>query len=307
MIARLTSLYLAIFAVVMAILSGAAYRFMAEQYRALLLPALGTPEADRGYAIAMQHVTLTIALFDIPIFVAVGLASYVLARSSLVPFFDARKREARFVAEAAHELRSPLASISTIAQAAAHRSAAEMPSAFEQIARTALDTSELVSELLTLVREPSPALLQRAPVDLALVASAVLREFEARASGAGLHFDRDLKSAIVDGDERRLREMLRNLIDNALRYAKTTVTIRAGLQGRLAVVAVEDDGAGVLRADSERIFERFERGSTEGPGTGLGLSIARWVAQAHDGTLVLDRHRVVGATFIARIPLLRIG
>jgi signal transduction histidine kinase len=115
-----------------------------------------------------------------------------------------------------------------------------------------------------------------------------------------LQLDLQLAPAIVDGDARRLHELLRNLLENALRHATSRVTVMTGGENGRAVLRVSDDGAGVVPELRERLFERFVSGS-EG-GSGLGLAIAQWVARAHEGTLALDE-RNGGASFIASFPI----
>ncbi|MDP9023770.1 MAG: hypothetical protein M3N13_00155, partial [Candidatus Eremiobacteraeota bacterium] len=107
MIARLTAIYLGIFTIVLAALSGAAYLFIAGQYHSLLLPALSTPEGALALRNASQRIAKTILAFDVPLLVFVGLTSWMLARLSLRPLFAARDRERAFIADAAHQLRSP--------------------------------------------------------------------------------------------------------------------------------------------------------------------------------------------------------
>ena len=109
-----------------------------------------------------------------------------------------------------------------------------------------------------------------------------------------------LEPAIVDGDARRLQELLRNLLENAIRHAASRVTVATGVDAGRATLRVSDDGEGVVPELRERLFERFVSGSTSG--SGLGLAIAQWVARAHEGTLALDE-RAGGASFIASFPV----
>ncbi len=305
MIARLTALYLVIFAIVLAALSVAAYFFIGGQYHSLLLPALSTPEGHVAYDNALRRVALTIVLFDVPLLILVGIASAFLARLSLSPLLEARAREKTFLADAAHELRSPLSTISSVAQASASQSAdSRTREAFALISTTAIDASQLIGDLLTLARTPNAKLLACEPVDLAAVVHACLREFEPRAEASAITIDATVQSAIINGDGRRLRELVRNLLENALRHARSRITVQCTSDDGRAVLCVADDGSGVAPADRERIFERFVRGNDRTQGTGLGLAIARWVASAHDGLLVLDED-APGASFTARLPLLR--
>jgi signal transduction histidine kinase len=302
-IARLVALYLAVFAVVLTALSMGAYLFVGTQYHSLLLPALSTPEGHAVYAGAMRRVALTIVAFDIPLLIVVGLASWLLARISVAPWLSAREREREFIADAAHELRSPIATISSVAQASRAASESDMRRALELIVKTSLDTSALIGDLLTLARSPSPALLQREPVDVSAIARDCATEFRTRAADAGIELTADLQSALVDGDERRLRELVRNLLENALHHARRAIGLRCEAAGGRAILTVTDDGPGVEPELRERIFERFFRNG-EAAGTGLGLSIVRWVAQAHGGSVAVHEGGH-GATFVADFPLLR--
>jgi signal transduction histidine kinase len=301
-ITRLTATYLAIFACVLALLSFVAYAFVSQQYHSLLLPALGTPEGQSAYSQAMRRVGLVIAAFDLPLLVVVGIVSAVLARISVGPMLAARERERQFVADAAHGLRSPLATIATVAQAAGNTADEHSRASFDLISKTALDSSDLISELLTLARDPDVRLLDREPVDLGALGAQCATEFVTRAHNRGIALNVATTSAIVDGDARRLRELIRNLLDNALRHARTSVTLSV-TNGTNAEVVVEDDGPGIPQSERERIFERFARGADDTEGSGLGLPIARWIAQAHEGSLDLD-DRNAGARLVARLPII---
>ena len=299
MIVRLTAIYTAIFAAVLAAISGYAYWFFAAQYRALLAPALDTPEGQTGLRTALAHVLTTIVAADVPVLVVVATLAYVLARASLTPLLEARAREQQFAADAAHELRSPLATIATVAQAARLRSDETTREALDTIARTALDASALIGDLLTLAREPRPGLLQSEPVDIANIAASCAREFADRAASARLDLRVRASSAIVQGDERRLRELTRNLLENAFKHAKSSVSLESGADERGAFLRVGDDGEGVAPILRDRIFQRHE--TNDPGGSGLGLAIASWIAHAHDGTLALEDGGG-GAAFVARIP-----
>lgn len=302
MILRAAALYLAIFVCVLLALNASAYAFMAREYASLLAPALGTPEGASAMAVAMRRVVVTLAAIDAPVVAIVALASYALARATIAPLEAARQRERTFAADAAHELRSPLTAISAIAQAARTNASADAKTAFEAIARSAHEASDVVTDLLTLARDPARHALHCEPVDLAAIVTGTSRETEPVAAARGIRLESAPESAIVDGDERRLRELSRNLLQNAIRHARKTVTIVSRRNGGLCEIVVDDDGDGVPPEEHERIFERFYRRANDGTGTGLGLAIVRWIARAHDGSVIVDATPSGGARFIAAIP-----
>jgi signal transduction histidine kinase len=253
-------------------------------------------------AAAMRRVIATLAAIDAPVIAIVALASYALARATIAPLEAARRRERIFAADAAHELRSPLTAISAIAQAARANASADARAAFEAIARSAHEASDVVADLLTLARDPARHALHCEPVDLAAIVTGTSRETEPIAAARGIRLESAPESAIVDGDDRRLRELARNLLENAIRHARKSVSILSRRNGRLCEIVVDDDGDGVPPEDRERIFARFYRRTNDGMGTGLGLAIVRWIARAHDGNVTVDATPSGGARFTAAIP-----
>lgn len=305
MIGRLTFRYLTIFAVVLLAISLVAYFFVVRDYASIASPALDTAEGAAALRMAEIRVATTIFFFDIPLLMIVGVASFLLARASIAPLLAAQERERRFAADAAHELRSPLATIAALAQAARPDAPAALGAVLETIAHAALDASAIVADLMTLARQPAAAALQREPVDLAIIVTRTAAEFAERARERGIRIDFEARSAIVDGDERRLIELARNLVDNALRHARSTVYIRSARGERAARIEVEDDGPGVPKELQRRIFERFFRADESfHRGSGLGLSIAAWTARAHGGTLGVGRGTAQGALFTLSLPIL---
>lgn len=306
MIASLALRYLAVFAIVLAALSAGAYEFLSREYAALLQPALGTPEASAAYAAAMRRVAATIVAFDIPLLAVFGAAAWFMAGVSLRPLIQAQERERAFAADAAHALRTPLATIAGVAQARRTDAGAEDAQAYETISHAALDASAVVGDLLTLARSAHAHGLAREPLDLAAVVADTAREFRQAAQERHIELQDELQSAIVDGDERRVRELTRNLLSNALRHARTAVRLRLAVQGGAAELVVANDGEAVDDEAKEKIFERFYRADGAADGTGLGLAIVRWIAHAHGGSAtVRDCASGEGAEFVVTFPLLR--
>ena len=245
----------------------------------------------------MVRVAWAIALVAAPLLALVALAAYFLARHSIAPLEAAAERERAFAADIAHELRTPLATIATVAQAAAADAAPSECGAFGLIATAALDASRLVGDLALLARSDGPERLERETIDLSDTVTRVAREYAQRNGSPRLELAID--SVFAEADERRIAQLVRNLLENAVRHARSSIQVAVKVDGDYAAIVVNDDGPGVAEDIRDRVFDRLVR-ARDGGGSGLGLAISRWVARAHGGDVVLED----GARFIARIPRL---
>lgn len=200
----------------------------------------------------------------------------------------------RFIADAAHQLRTPLAGLQAQVEAwaqaaAAHPEDGRLHLPVEQVVKlrnATRRTSQLANQLLALSRADARGMqsqpMQR--VDLKALCEAVLESHLDAASAKHIDLGLDAHPARVTGYEWLLRELLVNLADNAVRYTPEggTVTIRCGMRAGQAFLEVEDDGPGVAAEELPRILERFYRvQGTQGEGTGLGLAIAEEIARLH--------------------------
>lgn len=233
------------------------------------------------------------------------IASTVHAVNHLMARLDAAlSRERRFTADAAHELRTPLAALQVHAENLQHANSPEQrreSSAFVQqgIARL----SRLVEQLLELSRLDPGAPREFASVSLAAVVKQVLED-QAVASVARdveLAYEAPQGAVPVRGDELLLGLLVRNLVDNAVRYTPPggQVHIRLDSDRGDAELIIEDSGPGIDAEARERVFARFHRELGSGqPGSGLGLSIVRQVAEIHHATVVLDRSSRLGGLLV---------
>lgn len=230
----------------------------------------------------------------------------------------AQARQRRFVADASHELRSPIASIRQHAEvAAAHPDRVEV----EELARTAIDEATrmqaLVDDLLLLTRADEHTLhLERRPVDLddlVFEEAARLRSAPRAGSDAEPHAQPDVEIDVravsggrVDGDAAALRSIVRNLGDNALRHAGSRVAFALTEDDRAVSLVVDDDGPGIPAPERERVLERFVRlddaRSRDGGGAGLGLAIVAELVAAHGATLRIGERPGGGARVEVRFP-----
>jgi two-component system sensor histidine kinase TctE len=202
----------------------------------------------------------------------------------------------RFVADAAHQLRTPLAGLSAQTERALREQRFEdMRPALEHITASSKQLTRLVNQLLTLARsEPdSDPTREFARFDLAQLVRQTTVEWvpKALSRGIDLGYAGIDKPVFVQGDALLLEELLNNLIDNAIRYGREGGTATVLLKAISTVaIEVEDDGPGIPQQDHERVFERFYRTSgSRGDGCGLGLAIVRQIAQVHDASVSLER------------------
>jgi two-component system sensor histidine kinase TctE len=218
--------------------------------------------------------------------------------------------QSRFVADAAHQLKTPVAGL----QAQVELALREAPQAGTRdsllVFQSGLERlSRLVSQLLSLARnEPDAAAAVRmAPLDLNALALEAASSWvpAALAKRIDLGFEAASGPVVIEGDAERLRELFDNLLDNAVRYSGVGGRITVRVQARPQPgVSVHDDGPGIPAEERQRVFERFHRllGSSE-QGSGLGLAIAQEIARIHGGTIALsDDIDGVGNTFTVAFP-----
>jgi two-component system sensor histidine kinase TctE len=197
----------------------------------------------------------------------------------------------RFIANAAHQLRTPLAGLKTHAELARRQpSTVELKSLLDMIAGETERTSHLVNQLLTLARAEPGETAGRQPVNLHEIIGRDVRTWVQRAVGKNIDLGFELEDAWVLGEPLLLRELFANLLDNALAYTQLggRVTVRTAAREGETILEVEDNGPGIPEAEREKVFERFYRiAATGGEGCGLGLSIVAEIAERHGGRVEL--------------------
>jgi two-component system, OmpR family, sensor kinase len=227
---------------------------------------------------------------------------------------DSEDRMRRFVADASHELRTPLTSVRGLAEFCLQQgeaaSRAEMTRLVTRIQQEATRMGLLVEDLLLLAQFDEDRPLDRQPVDLSSVAAEAVLMARTVPRGHSLTLNAAPDPVIVSADGGRLRQVIDNLIGNAVQHTPpgTTVTVAVDSVPGYGQLTVADDGPGMTAEQASRVFERFYRTddarSRARGGTGLGLSIAAALVDAHGGTITVDpRPPGHGATFRVRLPL----
>jgi signal transduction histidine kinase len=219
--------------------------------------------------------------------------------------FDAQRR---FVANASHELRSPLTVIRSEAEVALANPEPdldEMRAMAESVVHASRRTEALLASLLILARSQR-GLLRSEPVDLASVAEAAAAAAARAADDEGVRLRTQLEHAVVDGDASLLERLVANLLENAVRYNRpggfVDVSTHEGIAS--AELCVENSGPPVGRDAAARLAEPFERLQREADarGAGLGLSIVRAVSEAHGGSLLIEPRAEGGLVVTVRLP-----
>ncbi len=214
---------------------------------------------------------------------------------------DSIATQKRFLADAAHQLKTPLAGLRMQADLALRKDAQadDLKQSLQQIARSSVRATHTVNQLLALARaESSGAPVAKQACDLATLTMEVVKDCLPRAMDRhiDLGFDKTCESATLQGNPTLLKEMVRNLIENALLYTPSSqqqpgvVTARVSRNARQALVLqVEDSGLGIPESERERVFEPFYRVlGTETDGSGLGLPIVLEIAHKHGATVQLS-------------------
>lgn len=266
---------------------------------------IGRAESD--LTTTLNSLRLTMALIGLGVVTVAIVGGFLLARQAMLPVRQSLAQQQTFVANAAHELRTPLSVIQATAELALmrERTGAEYRAALNEIGTATTQTSALVDDLLTLARiDAGRQPLARAPVQLDALVAAVTRQANS---------DHPLTVAVepdaaVFGDAALLQRALGNLVENAYRYTPpgtpVTITVRAERDG--CAVRVHDAGPGIPAAEVSRLFERFYRGSTARAsaqtGAGLGLSLVQQIVTAHGGRVSLTSSPDDGTTATVFLP-----
>jgi two-component system sensor histidine kinase BaeS len=220
----------------------------------------------------------------------------------------AKGLEQQFLLSVSHDLRTPLTSIQGYAEAITDGATSDPRWAAQIIAAEAKRLDRLVRDLLDLAKLQARSFrLELRPVDVAAVAAATVDGFrpDARAAGVTLRLDAPAP-VVVTGDGDRLAQVVANLVENALKYARSAITVTVSSDQGRAVLRVDDDGRGIAPEDLPHVFERLyvarHDPTRRESGSGLGLAIARELVEAMGGEIAAEVAPTGGARMVVRLP-----
>jgi heavy metal sensor kinase len=222
-------------------------------------------------------------------------------------------RQRRFVADASHELRTPVAAIRSLTDVALLKPLTQekYASVLSNINTEAVRLGSLINDLLTLARvDEGQIRIQQRPVYLDVLVDAVMTNAQSLANERNITIQKQVPVPItVQGDEARLIQMVMNLLDNAINYTDPggCVTLKLIEERQYVYLTVKDTGIGIAEEHLPHIFERFYRvdpahTSIEGGSCGLGLAIVKWIVHVHGGAITVESKPGSGSTFTIRLP-----
>jgi two-component system OmpR family sensor kinase len=225
-------------------------------------------------------------------------------------------QQRQFMADASHELRTPVTTTRTAAAVAlqqSHRDEQEYRETLAIVEQQTTRLSRIVEDMFTLARADAGSYpVRMAPMYLDEIVEEVVRAARVIATTRQITIELQTpQSAVFTGDEDLVRRLIANLVDNAVRHARVSGFVRIALENRNGgySITVSDDGPGVPLEAQPHIFERFYRAdaarTTTDGGAGLGLALARWTARVHDGDVALVRSSDQGTTFSIHLPFIR--
>jgi signal transduction histidine kinase len=272
--------------------------------------------ANADYVLAAGHSTTAqeeflaelrnAMLLTIPLALLIAAGGgYLLARKSLEPVEEAFASQRRFMADASHELRTPVAILQgelDVTLSRDDRDARDYRDSLQIMQKSVRRLTRIVRDLFLLARGDAgqyPLRDERFYLDE--VVAQTVHGLRTLAADCGVTLREEHDSDLpVRGDEDLVQRMIANLVENAIKHARAEVSVRCVAHDGERRIEVHDDGRGIAPELHEKIFERFFHAG--GDGAGLGLPIARWIAEAHGGRVWVERAEEGGTLFCAALP-----
>ncbi len=260
----------------------------------------------------LRRLALVFGFGGLAAVVVSGAGGLWLAGRALVPIKQALETQRRFVSDASHELRTPIAVVQANNELVLRHPDSTVEANLDQLEAIAGETehmTRLVEDLLTLARADEGRItIAKMKLDFAEVVEEVTRDMGALAEMRGVELAAKCERSEIHGDVQRLRQLVVILADNALKYtpAGGSVNVSCKRSGRKVELRVTDTGPGIAPEHQKRIFDRFyrvdEARKRAAGGSGLGLAIAKWIVEAHHGRISVESTAGKGAAFVVRLP-----
>ncbi len=267
--------------------------------------------ADASYTASWQSLALTLVIAAIIVLAVFFVIALLLSKWALRPVEEAWTAQRQFVADASHELKTPLTVVlanTSILLKHPDQSIASQSQWIESTQVEAESMQGLVNEMLELAQVESRANVHHEALDFSELVDIETLQFESVAFERGCRFEESIAQGInVNGDEQRLRKMASTLIENALKYVDDNgvVEVKLASSGGSAVLSIRNTGSTISPEDLPHIFDRFyrtDKARTSGEGGfGLGLAIAREIAREHEGDITCESN-ASGTTFTVTLP-----
>ena len=282
-----------------------------------LLGRVYVGEDITSYYELLKTLLIVLVLISILFLLAAAFAGHLLAGRAIIPIKESFARQREFVADASHELRTPLSIVLTSVEAVQ----TDDDTVLSPFSTQVLDDmksevrrmTKMVSDLLTLARaDAGISNIMKEKFDLSALTEQMIRSFHPVADEKGVELRLTSENNIMlSADKERVNQLFVILLDNAIKYtsdgSKVDVAIKVieGSQPSVNII-VQDQGIGISDADKNLIFDRFYRvdkaRSREEGGTGIGLSIAKWIVDAHEGTIKVESTPGCGSSFTVNLP-----
>lgn len=304
------------------------YRFVSRPYQQGSLPEIEKLSAAQLKTVQMvtemtaEVYYLNRLLWSIGVGIGVSAllsaaAGYAIARRALIPIQHAWNKQQQFIADASDELRSPLSVVQGQAQLLLRHPDHTNEEESVPIAAILKETKRMINMaggLLLLARGDShEEVISRRPVRVDEIVKQIAVNIEPIMEYKQLRLQLHIEDGnlVINGDQDRLMQLFMIVVDNAMKFAQQHGQIELGCvrQGRLVVVTVKDNGAGIPKRELPFVFDRFykgdsarDRGENGDSGAGLGLSIAKWIVEQHQGSIHMSSEAGAGTTVTIRLP-----
>ncbi|QJW45807.1 sensor histidine kinase [bacterium BFN5] len=270
-----------------------------------------------SYYQLLKNLLIVMIVVAILFIVAAAFVGHLLAGRAIIPIRQSFVRQREFVADASHELRTPLSilltSVDVVQSDEGNQLSAFSVQVLDDMKSEVRRMSKMVGDLLTLARADAGASnVMKEKFDLVTVSEQIIRSFQPVADEKGVALELDYQTPIsVFADKERLSQLLLILVDNAIKFTpdggqvKLVLRIATGPKPTVSII-VKDTGVGIADEYKTLIFDRFYRidkaRSREEGGSGIGLSIAKWIVDAHGGTIKVESTPGQGSSFVIQLP-----